>query len=260
MSFMPKELATDPDFLNVLNGQFKTAIAAIASNDKAHDKKLAGAFSTISTNATNLATAAKSLGDVLPGIPADVAAQPAVAQLLPGINTALLNIRFGVPLIVARPNPQTAGTLANQTAPALETSIQSLITNLTAASQPGLVSQMQPLLAQIAQSRQAIQEVLKKLQSPVYEERARKTLAPGHRALDVFLHDLNVYSIAPVAIFDVARVWPVDMGVRYGVGGGLRFSLVNVNFTMAYAVNPSRAKPEGAGAFFFKLDVTDLLP
>jgi hypothetical protein len=76
--------------------------------------------------------------------------------------------------------------------------------------------------------------------------------------LDVFLHQLNLYSIAPVAIFDVARVWPLDVGVHYGVGPGLRLSLANANFTMGYAFNPQRAGPEKAGAIFFKLDVTSL--
>jgi hypothetical protein len=50
------------------------------------------------------------------------------------------------------------------------------------------------------------------------------------------------------------------MGVRYGIGGGLRFSLVNVNLTLAYSANPERTRTERAGAVFFKLDVTNLFP
>src|ERR1035438_3043531 len=119
---------------------------------------------------------------------------------------------------------------------------------------------MQSLLAPLTQSRQAIQGNLAQIDSPIYVEQAKKTLAPGIRALDVFLNQLNIYSVAPVAIFDVARVWPVDIGVHYGIGGGLRFSLVNANFTVAYAANPDRAKPERAGAVYFKLDVTNLFP
>lgn len=74
----------------------------------------------------------------------------------------------------------------------------------------------------------------------------------------MFLHQLNVYSVSPVAIFDVARVWPVNEGVRYGLGPGLRFSLVNANFTLTYGFNPQRSDLESMGTLFFKLDVTSL--
>src|SRR5882672_3871783 len=47
------------------------------------------------------------------------------------------------------------------------------------------------------------------LPSKKFEDEAWRKLAPGHRAIDVFLNQLNVYSVSPVAIFDVARVWPV---------------------------------------------------
>jgi len=69
---------------------------------------------------------------------------------------------------------------------------------------------------------------------------------------------LNIYSISPVAILDVARVWPVNEGGRYGVGPGLRLSLVNANLSFGYAFNPRRGGPEKAGAVFFKLDITSL--
>lgn len=34
-----------------------------------------------------------------------------------------------------------------------------------------------------------------------YEDQAWQKLAPGHRALDVFLHELNIYSVAPIRNF-----------------------------------------------------------
>ena len=40
------------------------------------------------------------------------------------------------------------------------------------------------------------------------------------------------------------------------VGGGVRLSLVNVNFSAAYVFNPHPVAPEGPGAVFVKLDVT----
>jgi hypothetical protein len=96
------------------------------------------------------------------------------------------------------------------------------------------------------------------LPSKKYDDQAWQTLAPGHRAIDVFLHELNIYSISPVAIFDVARVWPLNEGVHYGVGPGLRLSLVNANFTISYGFDPQRSDRQNIGAIFFKLDVTSL--
>ena len=90
------------------------------------------------------------------------------------------------------------------------------------------------------------------------DARASKDFAVAERALDTFLYQLNVYSVAPVAVFDIARVWPSGVGTRYAIGGGVRLSLVSVNFTAGYAVNPSRLPGEGPGALFFKLDVTNL--
>ncbi len=69
---------------------------------------------------------------------------------------------------------------------------------------------------------------------------------------------MNIYSIAPVAIFDVARVWPTNTTTRYALGGGVRLSLVNMNFTLGYAANPKRQSGEGPGALFVSLDVSDL--
>jgi hypothetical protein len=69
---------------------------------------------------------------------------------------------------------------------------------------------------------------------------------------------LNIFSVAPVAIVDVARVWPVKESVHWGLGPGVRLSLVNANFTMGYGFNPQTAAGEKDGTIFFKLDVTSL--
>lgn len=70
--------------------------------------------------------------------------------------------------------------------------------------------------------------------------------------------EINLVAISPVAIFDVARIWPNKFGTRYGLGGGVRVTLVNFNVTLGYAVNPQPRLREGRGAFFFSMDVTNL--
>lgn len=76
--------------------------------------------------------------------------------------------------------------------------------------------------------------------------------------IDSFVNELNLVAVSPVGVFDVARVWPDRAGTRYGVGGGVRLSVVNLNVTLGYAFNPKRQPHEGRGAFFFSLDFMDI--
>jgi hypothetical protein len=94
--------------------------------------------------------------------------------------------------------------------------------------------------------------------------RARRALAPARRTLRGFLHELNLASVAPVLVFDAARLGPQPAiggeGVRYGIGGGIRVSLVNAfHVTAAYAWNPDPKGEEQRGAFFFSLDVSEFV-
>jgi hypothetical protein len=58
--------------------------------------------------------------------------------------------------------------------------------------------------------------------------RATEGMAFVHRTIDTLLKDVNLYSVSPVVVLDVARIGPVRGnlgGTRYGPGGGLRFGL-----------------------------------
>jgi len=70
--------------------------------------------------------------------------------------------------------------------------------------------------------------------------------------------EINLLAVSPVAIFDLARLWPDRNGTRFGLGGGVRVTVVNFNVTLGYAFNPNPRPREGRGAFFFSMEVTDL--
>lgn len=96
-----------------------------------------------------------------------------------------------------------------------------------------------------------------------YEAVAKRRAKPIRRVVDTILYDLNLYAVSPVLIFDVARIGPYRPdtagGVRYAVGGGIRFSLVSAaNLTLGYAFNPDRRPFEGRGALFVSLTIRDL--
>jgi hypothetical protein len=147
--------------------------------------------------------------------------------------------------------------LATNLIPALAGFIADLTTILREAGEKDFANGIDTLMGDIKTLGKKI-DAANDLPSAKYEDQAWQNLASGHRAIDVFLHQLNIYSISPVAIFDAARVWPVNEGIRYGMGPGLRLSLVNANFTFGYAFNPQRTGSEKAGAIFLKLDVTSV--
>jgi len=94
------------------------------------------------------------------------------------------------------------------------------------------------------------------------ESKTRRDIDYAVQSLDVVFRELNLYAVSPILIFDVARLGPsknsVFGGARYGLGAGLRFSLVSLDLNLGYAGNLNRRRGEGRGAFVFSLDVTDL--
>jgi hypothetical protein len=75
--------------------------------------------------------------------------------------------------------------------------------------------------------------------------------------------DLNVVSLAPVAVVDWARIGPTGRGIkpsRFGPGGGVRIELGSyVNFTVGCAFDIHPQLGEGARALFFSIGVRDFL-
>jgi hypothetical protein len=65
-----------------------------------------------------------------------------------------------------------------------------------------------------------------------------------------------------VFMFDAARLRVTDTPntdrFRYGIGGGIRFSLINVDFTAAYSFNLNPRQNEPRGALVLRMDINDL--
>ena len=90
--------------------------------------------------------------------------------------------------------------------------------------------------------------------------RAAKDMVRPREVIDALRHEANRFAFGLFGIFDTGRVWPDPYGTHYGVGGGVRFSLVNVNLNLGYAVNPNpqEALGQGRGALFVALTYTNL--
>jgi hypothetical protein len=94
------------------------------------------------------------------------------------------------------------------------------------------------------------------------ERKATDDMAFTRRTLNTLFNDVNIYSISPVFVFDVARIGPRDGSVgdtRYGPGAGIRFELATTaHFTLGYAWNVKQRAGEGRGNIFFAIGVRDL--
>jgi hypothetical protein len=89
-------------------------------------------------------------------------------------------------------------------------------------------------------------------------QKAKDDMAFTRRTLNTLFNDVNIYSISPVFVFDVARIGPFG-GTRYGPGAGIRFELATTaHFTFGYAWNVNQGPGEGRGNIFFGIGVRDL--
>jgi hypothetical protein len=258
---LPADLATPPSnssdisFLDALNGQFLSAKTSLANTYRKTDPKLKLTLPEVA----NLAAALTALQATIDKVPGDVVAgNQNLSDSIDAAGGSIITTSTTIDLITAAPDPQTIEALVNVQLTSLNTSVTELIQNLRDSSQNEAAAKAQTSLDKIVQSGKVIKGILDSVPMSRYVKQAEDTLAPAHRFINVFLHELNIYSIAPVALVDVARVWPGATGTRYGLGGGLRFSLVTANFTVAYAMNANRSDSENAGALFFNLDVTNL--
>jgi hypothetical protein len=91
--------------------------------------------------------------------------------------------------------------------------------------------------------------------------RAQQDLKYPRRVFNEVTREANLIAVSPVFIFDAARLRQGALSsgsVRYGIGGGVRFSIVSLELTAGYAFNPGRKPWERRGAMLFTMEVSNL--
>jgi hypothetical protein len=92
--------------------------------------------------------------------------------------------------------------------------------------------------------------------------RAKSDMKFPRSVVGELLHALNIYSIAPALMLDASRIGPqqgpAQPGTRYGVGPAVRLSLLNVELTLGYSVNPNRQPGERRGAPVVTFEISDI--
>jgi hypothetical protein len=116
--------------------------------------------------------------------------------------------------------------------------------------------------AAVDAARTAILNDFNAIDQNLAAQKAANDIAFVSRTLNTLFKDLNIFSVSPVAVFDMASIGPAKGtlgGNRIGPGGGVRLELASyVNFTLGYAWNVNRQPGEGNGALFFSINVRDL--
>jgi hypothetical protein len=256
-ALLPKELATK-DFVQALDVGIKTAKGELSDTYYGKDPQVVPANDDVSDIREKL----KALKAALPTFSFDAQTNARISGILNILKSDINSAVIRANTILDNHKVIVTTVLMNTSVPKITVDLDKLRQSLTAPDQSAKADQIKASRDALDAARTALVGHWGVLDAPAAraraDARADKDFAIAEKVLRTFLYQLNTYSIAPVGVFDVARVWPSGVGTRYAIGGGVRMSLVVANFTVGYAANPSRRSGEGPGALFFKLDVTNL--
>ena len=144
----------------------------------------------------------------------------------------------------------------------LDNSVQSLQKPMEEERLSAEWGRLHALTQSLLRIQAATQTPLKGVRIPISERRANRTVDFIGRLFDVFFRELNLVGVSPLLLLDAARVGsgiPNQRdGFRYGMGTGIRFALINVNFDAGYSFNLKRLPGEPRGAFVFALDIGNI--
>jgi hypothetical protein len=259
---VPKELTDDDEFERKLNGAIVSQESILQVVHASKDENFQAIKDGLPAVAAKLRELEKS---------EDAAAATAPAALDPhflACTEVLESSSFAVENAIKGKPAQAYGWVKellpggdNALADVVSSCGETLVRQLRAAKiDPGLLesgaTELNMLAGEIARRFQAISQERA-------SEKAKADIGYVRRTLDIITKQMNITSVSPIFVFDVARLGPTDQspfaGNRYGIGGGIRFTLVSsVSFTAGYAANPNSRPGEGPGAFFFSLTTRNL--
>lgn len=240
---LPKEVYTNRTFLDAIEGQKGTARAVLEQYYESREPAMADAEKAAMDLVPTLDALAAAVADLT--VPDDLS--DALEECQTAVDRALEAIQKKVVGILIR---QVGG---------LPSVIEACETTLNAKLDlPAIHTAVPP----IEKARASVKEILEtRVRHDVVTSKAKADMAIVDRALTAFIHEINLFSIDPVAIVDVAHVVSGRSEIlRYSVGGGLRLTLGSVaSFMLGYAANPNRGPGEPRGAVVFELTIHDLI-
>lgn len=167
---------------------------------------------------------------------------------------------YGVKIDLERLNVGFGGLVSYLTG--LSESVRDLRQPLNARGLASLSAQLDADVRETKIVQRRVRSAYGRLRVPAAEVKANETVTYVGNVLGVFFREANLVAVSPVLMFDAAKLRvsgsPQTDRFRYGVGGGIRFSLINVDFTAGYSVNPTRRLNEPRGALILRMDINDI--
>lgn len=167
---------------------------------------------------------------------------------------------YGVKIDLERLNVGFGGLLSYLSG--LDESVRDLHQPLKERGLGSLSAQLDADVREAKLIQRNVKSAYEKLRVPKAEVKANETVSYVGQVIGVFFREANLVAVSPVFMFDAARLRVSDTPdtdrFRHGVGGGVRFSLVNVDFTAGYSLNPNRRLNEPRGALVLRMNINDL--
>jgi hypothetical protein len=258
---VPEEVLSDPQFSNLIDLQLGLAETSLASEYRSKAKDVVElARQVMDTVPPELATLARIAGTATPfaACQSDIRLVntriKAIGEKLADGAADLTSIRT----IAAQPDttPLKTSYLTK-----LQGSCGKAESTLTDGDANTFKSSLDKLADLQKKFRQDFQTAQDSPAAKAFADQATKDMIYPRRVIRELLHEVNLISVSPVAIFDAARSWQSGLpagDVRYGGGGGLRLTIVNLDLTATYAWTIGRKPGEGAGALLFTFGVSNL--
>ncbi|HTG16097.1 MAG TPA: hypothetical protein VK747_12675 [Blastocatellia bacterium] len=256
---VPTELTKDPSFISTLEGSIESIISPQqvyhATKDAHYRKLVAQLLPKVSGALNDLKAAVQKAQNARPG-----EFTTEFRACTGAINTALRRATSAVQAKDAVQQYGSVAALLPEDEDALARVTNRCVTELNAAL--GGEAAIAAAGNSIDRIRTDMEAEFQQIDQAAAARAAKADLAFPIRALNTLLNEVNIYSLGPVFVFDVAKIDSKTTGfggVRYGPGVGLRLELVSmVNFTAGYAWNIRQGPGEGSGNVFFSLGLRDL--
>jgi hypothetical protein len=255
---VPRELSTDKEFTEILNGQLASATTTLATSLKSDDLH----FRTIIALLEQLQPTLDSLKGVAARAQESVpdGSAPALKRCASKINTVSRNIANAI----KKPD-RAVGTVVLLVPEAVDSNgedqLNAVLQVCTAGAAPPLSGPtVDALAARLRSASDTISTEYRRIDVAQATRSAEAEIAPAKRIVNTLMYEANIFSVGPVAMFDASRL---SGGGRHatgiGIGGGLR-AIVASSFsvTVAYVANPRREDWPHAGAFLFSMEFRDL--
>ena len=252
-STLTPDQATKQDLCKKLNGQFTSAtniLEAANAIDDGRLKKMQGTLPALQSALSDLLGVAQSAQSGLPH-----ATGPLLENCIGAAQSSLGKVQAAAAASLGTAYEDLEDLIPGGASPLSQvvSTCHEALTSISADTAP--VKKLEPLASNLGNQLEAIDDDA--------SAKASQFMAYVKRLMFGVLSEVNVVSISPVAVLDIARIGPADQGAysgtRYGAGPGIRFTLAStVNFTAAYAWNANRHAGEVSGAFYFALTTRNI--